>query len=58
MGTPRLKFRELSRILSSFGVTEHPKAGKGSHSVFRAIVGGEMVSYPVPTTSDTVLPCS
>ncbi len=58
MGTaPRLKIGELRRILKSYEVVEDCAAGKGSHTVFRKVIDGAQVSYPVPTSCNDVLPC-
>lgn len=43
-----LKFREFKAILESFGVECDPSRGKGGHVMFRMIVKGQRVSYPVP----------
>jgi hypothetical protein len=41
-----LKYRALRKILSSFGITENKRRGKGSHRMFQGIVDGRLVHYP------------
>lgn len=48
MGTPRLKLKQLRRILRSFGATEDKSAGKGSHTVFIKALPSGAVTYPNP----------
>ncbi len=43
-----LKLRELERILRSFGVDCDAASGKGGHKIFRKVVDGQQVSFPVP----------
>lgn len=49
---PALSLRELESILHSFGVKVDRSRGKGGHVLFRAIVKGQPVSYPVPSDRD------
>lgn len=43
-----LKYREMIRCVTAFGIQEDVRGGKGSHRMLRAMVDGKMVSYPVP----------
>lgn len=43
-----LKLRELKAILASYGIECDTSRGKGGHVLFRAIIQGRPVSYPVP----------
>ena len=42
-----LKYRDLRRILASFGVEELAHRGKGSHRMFSAVIEGRPNRYPV-----------
>lgn len=41
-----LKYRQLRRVLASFGITELKKRGKGSERMFAGVVEGRVVHYP------------
>jgi hypothetical protein len=56
MGRHRLKLNDLRRILRSFGVSEVPSRGKGSHILFECTFEDGTFSYPVPNQKD-VKPC-
>ncbi|MBI3836656.1 MAG: hypothetical protein HY288_01810 [Planctomycetia bacterium] len=47
-----LKFRDLRRILKSFGIEEDKSRGKGSERMFVGIVNGRLVHYPTKCHSD------
>ena len=47
-----LKLRD--RILRSFGISEDPSRGKGSHTMFFGSVEGRLRRYPIPTHSGDV----
>jgi hypothetical protein len=47
-----LKYRILRRILSSFGVVEIKRRGKGSHRMFEGVVDGRLVHYPTKCHSE------
>jgi predicted RNA binding protein YcfA (HicA-like mRNA interferase family) len=53
---PALKFRELRKILNSFGVTEEPSRGKGSHAMFARVIDGRRFTFPVPTEKEVKPP--
>ena len=57
MADKPLKFRQLARILRSFGVEWDARQGKGSHGVFFAYIGGGKVTYPIPRGGDLVQKC-
>jgi hypothetical protein len=57
MGKHRISLRDLRRILKSFGVSEDPSGGTGSHTLFFKEMPAGYASYPVPTNCDPVLPC-
>jgi hypothetical protein len=49
--------KKLRKILASFGVSEDPSRGKGSHTLFyKKFEDGEF-SYPVPTSDKEVNDC-
>lgn len=56
MARRRLKFRDLKRILASYGVGADESAGKGSHVKFYKTFPDGRFTYPVPPNPD-VLPC-
>jgi hypothetical protein len=41
-----LPYRDLRRILKSFGIEEDSTRGKGSERMFVGIVGGRVLRYP------------
>jgi hypothetical protein len=41
-----LPYRNLRKILRSFGIAENTKRGKGSERMFVGIVNGRLVKYP------------
>lgn len=56
MGRRRLKFRDLRKILRSYGVQERRSRGKGDHILFFKQFEDGSFSYPIPDKPD-VLPC-
>lgn len=52
-----MTLKQLRKILRSFGVSEDPARGKGSHTLFSMEIDGRVFSYPVPTSRRDVLPC-
>ncbi|MGA2232092.1 MAG: hypothetical protein ABSH22_14445 [Tepidisphaeraceae bacterium] len=52
MADKTLKFRELRRILKSFGIEWDPGKGKGSHGSFWKRMDGGVFSYPIPHQKD------
>lgn len=52
MGKKKLKRRVLARILSSYGVDEIKKRGKGSHTVFSMKTDDGTFTYPIPKGKD------
>ncbi|MEX0676622.1 MAG: type II toxin-antitoxin system HicA family toxin [Pirellulales bacterium] len=56
MGKVRLKLRDLTRILQSYGVSFTKKRGKGDHILFWKQFTDGRFSYPIPDKPD-VLPC-
>ena len=55
MSNPKLKLKELRKILASFGVSEDVAGGKGSHTKFYKVFSKGRFSYPVPTHGKEVL---
>jgi hypothetical protein len=41
-----LKYRDLRKILKSFGISEDKFRGKGSERMFVGVVNGQVVHYP------------
>ncbi len=41
-----LKYRNLKKILKSFGISEEKVRGKGSHRMFVGVVGGRVIHHP------------
>lgn len=52
----KLKVRELTRILASYGVVADTSRGKGGHIMYIGEVDGQRASYPVPSGKE-VLDC-
>lgn len=46
MAEKPLSYRDLRRILKSFGIEEDARHGKGSERLFVGIVEGRIVRYP------------
>jgi hypothetical protein len=52
--------RKLRRILGSYDCWEEPHRGKGSHTLFKRNIGGNVFSYPIPKgkkKEDEILDC-
>lgn len=47
-----VKLKTLRKRLRKHGVDEDASRGKGSHTMFSKVIGGKVVSYPVPTDNE------
>jgi hypothetical protein len=56
MGRRRLKFRDLRKILRTYGVEEDRSRGKGDHILFFKQFDDGCFSYPIPDKPN-MLPC-